>query len=91
MENWLAFNEEDGLVNNYVQAIAVDHHDRVWIGTKGGVSVFSHNTISSITEKDGLTSNNVLSVSVDKEGVVWFGTDAGVTSYWRGELTKYTN
>ncbi len=91
MENWLSFNEEDGLVNNYVQAIAVDHHDRVWIGTKGGVSVFSHNTISSITEKDGLTSNNVLSVSVDKEGVVWFGTDAGVTSYWRGELTKYTN
>jgi len=91
MENWLALNEEDGLVNNFVQAIAVDRRGRVWIGTKGGVSVFYENSITSITEEDGLTSNNVLSISVDKEGVVWFGTDAGVTNYWRGELTKYTN
>ncbi len=91
MENWLVYNEEDGLVNNTVQAIAVDYRERVWIGTKGGVSVYYNNSMTSITEKDGLTSNNILSISVDKEGVVWFGTDSGVTSYWRGELTKYTH
>ncbi len=91
MENWLALNEEDGLVNNYVQAIAADRRGRVWIGTKGGISVFYENAMTSITAEDGLTSNNVLSIAVDKEGVVWFGTDAGVTSYWRGELTKYTH
>ncbi|MFH0758943.1 MAG: two-component regulator propeller domain-containing protein [Bacteroidota bacterium] len=91
MENWVALTEDDGLVDNFVQAIAVDYRERVWIGTKEGVTVFYKNSLTSITEEDGLASNNVLSIAVDHQGVVWFGTDSGVCSYWRGELTTYTH
>ena len=91
MENWVTLNEEDGLVNNNVQAIAVDYRGRVWIGTSGGVTVFYRSSMTSITKEDGLASNNILSIAMDKEGVIWFGTDSGVTSYWRGELTNFTN
>ncbi len=90
LENWAVFNEDNGLVDNFVQAIAADTRGMVWFGTKGGVSVFDNVSMRSVTEKDGLTSNNVLCISVDKEGVVWIGTDAGVTSFGRGQITKYT-
>ncbi len=90
LDNWFSLRHRDGLVDNFVQSIAIDHQGRVWIGTKGGVSIFENNSLRSITKDDGLTSNNVLCISVDKEGVVWLGTEAGVTSYSEGEITKYT-
>ena len=89
LDNWFSLRHRDGLVDNFVQSIAIDHRGRVWIGTKGGVSIFENNSLRSITKEDGLSSNNILCISVDKEGVVWLGTDAGVTSYSEGEFIKY--
>ncbi len=77
LDNWLVLDTEDGLVDNFVQSIAVDHQGNVWIGTKGGVSIFNNNTLRSMTREDGLISNNVLCIAVDKEGVVWLGTRLG--------------
>ncbi len=90
LENWAVFNEENGLVDNFVQAIAADNRGNVWFGTKGGISIFDNISMLSITEKDGLTSNNILCITIDEEGVVWIGTDAGVTSFGRGQFTRYT-
>ncbi|MFO7668722.1 MAG: two-component regulator propeller domain-containing protein [Bacteroidales bacterium] len=91
LDNWLALDREDGLIDNFVQSIAMDHQGNVWIGTKGGVSIYDNHTLRSMTWEDGLTSNNVLCISVDKEGVVWLGTDRGVTSYSAEEVSRYTN
>lgn len=90
LENWAVFTEENGLVDNFVQAISADSRGNVWFGTKGGISIFDNISMISITEKEGLTSNNILCISIDKEGVVWIGTDAGVSSIGRGEITRYT-
>ena len=89
LDNWTVFNVDNGLIDNKVQAIAVDFMGSVWFGTKNGVSVFNHVSMKSFTEKEGLTSNNILCISVDLDGVVWLGTDSGVTSYSHGEFTKY--
>ena len=40
LENWTVFTTDDGLVHNFVQAIAADNNGKLWFGTKGGVSVF---------------------------------------------------
>ncbi len=91
MENWMVLDAEDGLIDNMVQSIAVDHQGRVWIGTIAGISVFENNTLRSLSGGDGLLGRNVLCISVDREGIVWIGTDRGVTSYYKGDITRYMN
>jgi hypothetical protein len=89
LNNWTVFDTKNGLVNNYVQAIAVDKKGKLWFGTKGGVSAFDGSSWTSYSDSNGLNSNNVLCITVDKEGVVWLGTDKGVTSINNGKLTNY--
>ncbi|MBA4322164.1 MAG: hypothetical protein C0408_05040 [Odoribacter sp.] len=89
MENWTVFNTGNGLINNFVQAIAVDKKGKLWFGTKGGVSVFDGTKWVSFTLKDGLNSNNIMCITIDKNGIVWLGTDNGVMSFNNGEIVCY--
>lgn len=89
LENWDAFTTDEGLINNFVQAIAADNDGNVWFGTKGGISVFNGEEWKSYTQKDGLISDNVLCIVVDKAGVIWIGTDKGVSSFNHSEYTNY--
>jgi ligand-binding sensor domain-containing protein len=89
LDNWTAFTTKDGLVNNFVQAIACDREGKIWFGTQGGVSVYDGSAWTSYTVNDGLNSNNILCIVVDKTGVVWIGTDNGVTSIEKGKFTNY--
>lgn len=89
LENWEVYTTAEGLVDDFVQAIAADSKGNIWFGTKGGVSVFDGTTWKSFTVNDGLASNNVLSITVDKKDVVWLGTDNGVMSYNGKEFTSF--
>ena len=89
LDNWTVYTTAEGLVNNFVQAIAQDGKGKIWLGTKGGVSVFDGTVWTSIKMEDGLVSNNVLSIAVDKNNVVWLGTDNGLMSYNNGEFVSY--
>jgi ligand-binding sensor domain-containing protein len=91
MENWMVLDAEDGLVDNLVQSITVDHQGRVWIGTSAGVCVFENNSLKSFSRGDGILGKNVMCISVDREGIVWIGTERGVTSYQSGDITRYMN
>lgn len=89
LDNWTVFTTDEGLVNNFVQAIAEDNKGKIWFGTKGGVSVFDGTSWISVKMEDGLNSNNILSIAVDKNGIVWIGTDNGVMSFNNGEIVSY--
>jgi len=89
LSNWTAYTTKDGLCDNFVQAITADKTGRVWIGTKGGVSVFDGSKWTSFTKENGLNSNNILCISTDKSGVIWFGTDDGVSSFSDQKFTSY--
>lgn len=89
LSNWAAYTTSDGLINDFVQAIASDKNGKLWFGTKGGVSVFDGSEWTSLTADDGLSSNNVLCIAVDHDGAMWFGTDNGVTSYKSGKFIRY--
>ncbi len=69
------------LENDDVRCLGVDYN-RVWIGTKTGVSVydFSERTWQTFTQSDGLASNEVSCIGVDKTSV-WFGSGHGATVY----------
>ena len=90
IENWTVFNTRNGLVNNFVQAIAAEPFGKnIWFGTKGGVSVFDGTGWTSFTIDDGLISNNILFIMTDKNGIVYLGTDNGLMIYNFGQLTCY--
>ena len=69
------------LKNDDVRCLAVDN-DRVWIGTKTGVSAydFSERTWQNFTQNDGLASQEVSCIGIDKT-IVWFGSGHGATTY----------
>jgi hypothetical protein len=89
LEGWTAFDEKDGLIDNFVQAIAADPFGNVWFGTANGVSLFNGSSWTSFSKRDGLCSGNVQCIAVDKNGTVWMGTDQGVTSLQNNKFTQY--
>jgi ligand-binding sensor domain-containing protein len=90
LENWTVYTTDEGLVNNFVQAITEDKKGNLWFGTRGGgISVFDGSTWTSYTSANGLNSNNILCLTVDNEGVIWIGTDDGVSSFNSGSIISY--
>ena len=69
------------LKNDDVRCLAVDDN-RVWAGTKTGVSLYllKQGTWATFTQKDGLASDEVSCIVIDKEQV-WFGSGRGVAVY----------
>ncbi len=76
---WRVFVESEGLVNNFVQAIAEDSSGNIWFGTTGGASCLCDDAFINYTTDDGLASNNILNIAVDVDGSVWFATDQGLS------------
>ena len=89
LEKWSIFNTDNGLVDNFVQAITSDNNGALWFGTKGGISILKDEEWKSFTSNDGLISNNIQCLATDKTGVVWCGTDKGVISFNKGEIINY--
>ena len=89
LDNWTAFTTDDGLVDNFVQAICGDKNGNIWFGTLAGISVYDGSSWTSYTTDNGLASNNILSLATDKNGSVWIGTDAGITCYDNEKFISY--
>ncbi len=69
------------LKNDDVRCLAVDEN-RVWAGTKTGVSLYTlrQGTWTTFTQNSGLASDEVSCITIDNEQV-WFGSGRGVTVY----------
>jgi len=89
LDNWTVYTTDDGLVDNFVQAISGDKKGNIWFGTKVGLSVLKDSSWISYTTDSGLSSNNILSITIDNDGIVWIGTDAGITSYENEKFINY--
>ena len=82
----------DGLVENFVTAIAQDQEGAMWFGTRaGGLSRWDGRTWQEITTDHGLLSNEITALLVDDEGMLWVGTRAGLSLFdgtdWLGFTT----
>ena len=89
LENWTVFTKENGLIDNFVQAIADHGIGNIWFGTKAGISVYNGKTWVSFTVNEGLISYNILCLKADKNKVIWIGTDKGILSYYNSIFTCY--
>ncbi len=89
LDNWTAYTTEDGLIDNYVQAICGDVNGNIWFGTSAGISVYNGSEWTSYTMENGLPGNNILSLAMDNDEIIWIGSDTGITSYREGEFINY--
>lgn len=89
LDHWTAYTVDDGLIDNFVQAICGDGEGNIWFGTSAGISVFTGSSWISYTTDNGLASNNILSIATDKEGIIWIGTVDGISSYDNEKFINY--
>lgn len=74
---------------NPIQAILVDHEQRVWLGTEHGGVLTLDPSLSSVGVCDaarGLPDDSITQIVADDRGYLWFGSAAGVFRASRAEL-----
>lgn len=72
------------LASETVQSFAEDNAGNIWIGTAGGVDIFSpkNNTTYHVMTTDGLLASAMVNdIIKDRDGTIWIGTDIGLYIY----------
>ena len=97
--NWHFSNSGQGnffIASNLVHCVFEDTQKQVWIGTEGGLLVWS-NTMQTGSfhqyepeNPQGLNTNPVYNGFCDKDGNVWLGTYFGGVNLWRARKNYFT-
>ena len=83
LPKWVLFeSSSSGLVNNHVNAILSDFEGRIWVGTDGGVSVYSEGSWNSFVNEfffmnDQGVRSIITSMTEDANRNLWFGLAGG--------------
>ncbi|MGY4516806.1 hybrid sensor histidine kinase/response regulator [Lysobacter sp. HA18] len=85
---------EQGLHDNFVWAVHVDAHDRVWIGTRTAGLAMLDASREHFTSYDRRTPNvggvEIWAIESTPDGSVWFGTaDAGLHRLHEGRIERF--
>lgn len=74
--NWAIYTAADGLATGLVQAIAIDNQQRVWLGTKNGLSIWNGSSFFNLSKATGLPNDDVTALLADGDKM-WIGTNGG--------------
>jgi ligand-binding sensor domain-containing protein len=74
----------NGLVSDYVRAMAFGPDDALWLGTIAGVSRYAGH-IWQLIDTDGLTRQRINVVLTDSRGRTWVGTEQNGLALWDGK------
>jgi ligand-binding sensor domain-containing protein len=87
-DRWAAFNTSDGLISNWVRALAVDDAGLIWISCDGGVNVLdtggtpfdkTDDSWTRFATQDGLVNRSPRGIAFDRSGRAWIATDGGLS------------
>jgi ligand-binding sensor domain-containing protein len=97
-KTWKTYAAAEGLANDVITTIAVDHDNVVWAGspeqggTGGGLASFDGKTWKNYTYWNGMRYGDINAIAVDADNVKWFATPYGVMSFdgaaWRTYYTR---
>jgi ligand-binding sensor domain-containing protein/serine phosphatase RsbU (regulator of sigma subunit) len=76
--------ETHGLKSNFCYSIVADENNKIWVGHKGGLSVYNpqNNQIQVLGQKDGVRLDfQPNAISMDPSGEIWFGTNKKLVRY----------
>jgi ligand-binding sensor domain-containing protein len=74
------YTSQDGLINNFVECVAIDANDNIWFGTAFGISMFNGSSWISFDQSTHplMLSNDIKAITATSNGDIWIGTDYGV-------------
>lgn len=85
------WNQEDGLPQDTVRALAQTPDGFLWIGTDEGLARFDGYEFTAFNRRGGaLPSNTVWSLAVASDGTLWITTPAGLVRYHDGVFHTMT-
>ncbi|TAE23141.1 MAG: GAF domain-containing protein [Candidatus Kapaibacterium sp.] len=73
------FRRTDGLADDIIRSLMIDHRGNLWIGSNGGLQEAQETSttltiLTTFTEKTGLTDNVITALYEDTEKTLWIGT-----------------
>ena len=85
------WNQEDGLPQDTVRALAQTPDGYLWIGTDEGLARFDGYEFTAFNRRGGaLPSNTVSALTVTSDGTLWISTPAGLVRYRGGVFHTLT-
>ncbi|MBI4663152.1 MAG: hypothetical protein HY735_30460 [Verrucomicrobia bacterium] len=93
MDSWdhLSSKLTNGLASYDVRAILQDRTGTCWVGTFGGLNVWSNQQFTSITTRQGLSDDRVQTLYEDSESTLWIGTQKGLNRLRKGVVRALTS
>jgi ligand-binding sensor domain-containing protein len=89
-EDFKTFGDKEGLAHRNVFTVFEDSANRLWVGTKKGISVYDGATWVTYDDKNGATDETVIEILEDKAGSLWFGTKGGIFRFDGKDWTNFT-
>ncbi len=86
--SWTNYTTANGLIHNYVRAIAIDSLNNKWFATRGGVSEFDGSTWTNFNMSNGIANNEVRDIAIDSSNI-WIATENGVSFFDGANWTTY--
>ena len=68
---WEHFDEDNGLLNNWVRCLEVDGEGAIWIGTSRGVCVYRDGRFEEVTSNPPLPSVGIRALKLTRNGQMW--------------------
>jgi signal transduction histidine kinase/DNA-binding response OmpR family regulator/ligand-binding sensor domain-containing protein len=84
------FTDQNGLPQNAIQAMALDHKGYLWVGTQDGAAYYNGRAWTVVNMPNRTVSNFVRSILVASDGSIWFGRQEGGAARLKdGEWTTF--
>lgn len=71
-QNYINYNENNGLPSNHIYRITQDAKGFIWVGTDKGLVKYNGNKFTVFTTANGLQSNAVWNMFPTPDGKLWF-------------------
>ncbi|MFQ5568613.1 MAG: two-component regulator propeller domain-containing protein [Rhodothermales bacterium] len=79
------YTGEDGLSQEFGQAIFQDREGYIWIGTQAGLNCYDGYTFEVFGVRQGLASDWINTITQDADGRIWVGTNNGLSSWTKDD------
>ncbi len=74
---------------NIIYSLYMDEEKDLWIGTHGGIVLYSNGKFKSLKKANGLKSQGVFSITCDGQNGIWISNNFGVQNIRQSELKRF--
>ncbi len=80
-QQYLHYNEKNGLPSNHIYRITQDNEGFMWFLTDKGMVKFNGTTFKTFTTKEGLPTNDIWDIRITPNNKIWYFTKAEKLGY----------